>query len=172
MTSEFGGMQVADGSANVRVLSTGTELSAAAGLAWALIAAATHGAASVVPNITTGRTLLKPGVYKVDVDLSVENNDTSGESSEDQAANPDQLDFYLARGETPFPTEIAGTKTRVAIEEGLPVAAHISAIIEITHTMLVDAENYVSLWAKTTFGGGSSTDVRVSQARLIFTRLD
>ena len=172
MSSEFGGLQVHNSSTVVHTLSTGTELSGVI-LTWAAIAAATHGAASISASTSTGRLTLKAGTYRIDVDLSVENQTVSGLSSEDVTVQG-VIDFHLARGQAAGanPAEISGTSTRATVEEGLSVSVHITAFVEITAAEVAAGTNYISVFAKTALDGASLNDIVISQARFLAQRMD
>lgn len=172
MTSEFAGLQVHNGTTVVHLLSTGTELSGTI-LAWAALTADDHGATGMVASTTTGRITLVPGTYLVHVDLSLENQTVSGLSSEDITVQ-DVIDVYLAKGTAggQNPTEISGTRSRVAVEEGLAANLHITAIVEITKAMLDSSINYISVFGKTALGGATASDVLITQARFQAIRLD
>jgi hypothetical protein len=170
MSPEFGGMQVHNGTSNVHLLSTGTELTAAAGMAWAAISADDHGPSSVTPNLTTGRLTLTPGTYRIDVDISCENQAVSGLSSEDVTVQ-DIVAFYLAKGAVNFPSEITGTRMEGSVLEGLRASMHITAIIEITKTDLDNSYNYISLWGATEITGGTASDILIHQARFLAQRI-
>jgi hypothetical protein len=171
MTPEFDGLQLHNGTTVVHVLSTGTELSGVI-VSWAAISPSDHGAAAITPSTSTGRLTLVPGIYKIDVDLSIENATVSGLSSEDITVQ-DVVRFYLAKGRTAGqnPEEITGTSTQVAVEEGLPTAVHISAFVEITKAMLDDAINYISIFGETELSGGSASDIIIRHARFLAQRI-
>lgn len=76
MTNAFGGMYITGGTLDAAPAVAAAALAPATN-GWAAIAAGNHGDLSVVPTVATGKLTLKPGVYKVHFDASVEFTDTS-----------------------------------------------------------------------------------------------
>lgn len=163
MESPFGGLQIAGGSANFNAANAGTELGS--GVSWAAITPATHGDASVSASTSTGRLTLKPGLYLVLLDLTVEGNHSSGQSGDFAGV----ITAQLASGGS----LVAGTKSKTqTITEGLPMNLHVSAFVEITQAS-ADAStptNYVSAYLLG--GDASGNDVVISEGRLSAIRLN
>lgn len=161
MQCEYGGLQIAAGSGNFQCLPTvGRELGSTVG--WAEIAAGRHGNKGVVPSTSTGRLTLQPGVYKVDLNLTLEGNYSSGTSGDYAGVVSAQLSVAGSL--------VAGTKTKVqTITEGLPMNVAVNAIVEITNAQLVAGTNYVSAYL--IGGDASGNDVTVTEGRLLAQRL-
>jgi hypothetical protein len=170
----FGGLYVTGNTTNVHALSTGTELSGVL-LTWVALSGVTaaHGDVSVTPSTSTGRLTLKPGAYEVVFECSVENNIVSGLSSEDVTVQ-DILQADIRQGNSSGTmTAITGTKSKVALLEGLPTMLRITALVEIAHAAAAATTpyNYISVWLTTAITGGTLSDVLISEARFYAKRL-
>lgn len=159
MTCEYGGLQITGGSGNFNCKPTvGTEIST-----WtADIAAGQHGNLAVQGDETTGRLTLEPGVYKVDLNLTLEGNYSSGTSGDYAGV----ITAQLSRGGT----LVAGTKSAVqTATEGLKMGVTVNAIVEITAAQKAASTNYVSAYL--IGGDASGNDVTITEGRLLAQRL-
>lgn len=172
MNQGFGGLQCVGASGVFSVLSTGTLLSGTL-ITWAAIAATPHGEQSVSASTTTGYLTLVPGTYKVDIDLSLENAAVSGLSSEDVTVQEVVSVELVQPDETTGGEQvIAGTKSLTEIMEGLVQHVHVSCIVEITKTMLDDAENKIAIYLKSALAGDTGIDLMIREARFLAVRID
>jgi hypothetical protein len=123
------------------------------------------GEGSITPAAATGRITLTPGYYLVTLELSVENNTTSGLSSEDVTVQ-DTVAAYIARGGT----EVTGGRTKFTALEGLTLPLSVTVPVEITDSHVDASTNYVSAFLDSILG--TTSDLLIVEARLLVHRLD
>lgn len=157
MHGEYGGLYVTGGTANFTVPAAGAEF-----IFGTAIAPSQHGNQAVVGSTSTGRLTLSPGVYKVDLDMTIEGNHSSGFSGDFAGV----ITASIARAGV----LLTGTKTKVqTITEGLPMACHVSAIVEISQALQDAGTNYVAPWLIAADASGN--DIVVTEGRILAVRL-
>ncbi len=160
MTGEYGGLYITGSTTHFTAANAGSALGSTVG--WTALGASQHGNLAVVGSTSTGRLTLQPGVYQVNLNLTVEGDYGSGQSGDFSGVITAALWVAGAL--------VAGTKSKCqTITEGLPMQLNVSAIIEITQAQADAATNYVAGYL---YGGDASgNDVVVSEGRFTAIRL-
>lgn len=159
MSTPFGGLSI---DANTTAsIAGGTAAKHTQG--WAAHGVSAGGALDVVPSAANSRLTLRPGVYRVVGQMSVESEDISGTSGDDAG----RVELKLYKGGS----AVAGAAGEVYFEDSdRPQTVHIEDIVRVTPAQADAGTNYVELWWDATDASGN--DVTVKNGRLLAYRLD
>lgn len=158
MNVPFGGLYITAGATALAPTSTAAKVNPATD--WTAMAATAHGDLSVVPSAANGRLTLKPGIYEVNFQASVNQTDTSGTS---EAGQRNELVFQVYLDQV----AVAGTKSVISgrdVENTQTVS--ITSIIEVAAGAVGQCEIYCLT------RDVASMDATILEARFTAKRLD